>query len=366
MPLIIDAHQDLAYNILTLKRDYRRSTAETRAIEDPHPKIFKRVGKALLGWPEYQRGQVGLVIATIFTMAEKHSSGQWDQIFYQDFQQARSQHKQQMNIYRRLCHENSDMFTLVRSKKDLHDAIAPWQETPADYPQTTHPVGLLISMEGAEGIEHPDELYEWWQAGLRIIGPVWAGGRFCGGTMEAGEFTREGWAFLDTMAEIGFPMDIAHMNERSARQALDHFPGTVIASHGNARALIKEDSRERQFSDDVLKQLIQRDGIVGMLPFNEFLDSDWKKGNNRQQVTLQHVVANIDHICQMAGNTRHVGIGSDFDGGFGWPDIPLELDTIADLPKLSPLLTDKGYTENDINAIFHGNWQRFLESVLPE
>jgi len=366
MPLIIDAHQDLAYNILTLKRDYRRSTAETRAIEDPQPKIFERVGKSLLGWPEYQQGQVGLVIATIFIMAEKHSSGQWDQVFYKDFQQARSQHKQQMDIYRRLCQENSDMFTLVCSKKDLHDVISPWQETPADYPQTTHPVGLLISMEGAEGIEHPDELYEWWQAGLRIIGPVWAGGRFCGGTMEAGAFTKEGLAFLDRMAEVGFPMDIAHMNERSARQALDHFPGTVIASHGNTRALIKEDPHERQFSDDVLKQLIQRDGIVGMLPYNNFLDSDWKKGNNRQQVTLQHVVANIDHICQMAGNTRHVGIGTDFDGGFGWPDIPLELDSIADLPKLAPLLADKGYTESDINAIFHGNWQRFLESVLPE
>ncbi len=116
----------------------------------------------------------------------------------------------------------------------------------------------------------------------------------------------------------------------------------------------------------MLKQLIQRDGIVGMLPYNEFLDSGWKKGFDRQRVTLQHVVANIDHICQMAGNTRHVGIGTDFDGGFGWPDVPLELDTIADLPQLAPLLADKGYTEADIAAIFHGNWQRFLESVLPE
>ncbi len=366
MPVIIDAHQDLAYNILTLQRDYRRSADETRAVEEHRPDIFRRAGKTLLGWPEYQRGQIGLIIATIFTMAEKHSSGEWDQVFYQNFQQARQQHQQQMDIYHRLCQENSDMFTLVSTKKDLHHVLAPWQQSPADYPQTTHPVGLLISMEGAEGIEHPDQLYEWWQAGLRIIGPVWGGGRYCGGTMETGEFTPEGWALLDTMAEIGFPMDIAHMNERSARQALDRFPGTVIASHGNARALIKEDPHQRQFSDEVLKQLIQRDGIVGMLPYNEFLDSGWKKGDDRQRVTLQHVVANIDHICQMAGNTRHVGIGTDFDGGFGWPDVPLEIDTIADLPLLAPLLADKGYTAADVEAIFHGNWQRFLESVLPE
>ena len=366
MPLIIDAHQDLAYNMLTLQRDYRRSVAETRVTEENRPDIFNRSGKTLLGWPEYQRGQVGLIIATIFTMAEKHSSGEWDQIVYHSFQEARQQHQQQMDIYHRLCHENSDMFSLIRTKTDLHNVLSPWQQTPANYPQVTHPVGLLISMEGAEGIEHPDQLYEWWQAGLRIIGPVWAGGRYCGGSMEPGEFTKEGWALLGTMAEIGFPMDIAHMSERSARQALDHFPGTVIASHGNARALIKEDPHQRQFSDEVLRQLIQRDGIVGMLPYNGFLDSSWKKGDDRQRITLQHVAANIDHICQMAGNTRHVGIGTDFDGGFGWPDVPLELDTIADISKLAPLLADKGYTATDIEAIFNGNWRRFLESVLPE
>ncbi|MDX9865240.1 MAG: membrane dipeptidase [Anaerolineaceae bacterium] len=366
MPLIIDAHQDLAYNMLTLQRDYRRSADETRAAEENRPDIFSRAGKTLLGWPDYQRGQVGLIIATIFTMSEKHSSGEWDQIVYHDFREARQQHRQQMDIYRRLAQENSDMFTLVRTQSDLRSVLAPWQQSPADYPQTTHPVGLVVSMEGAEGMEHPDELYEWWQAGLRIIGPVWAGGRYCGGTMESGEFTQEGGALLNNMAEIGFPLDIAHMNERSARQALDRFPGTVIASHGNARALIKEDPHQRQFSDEVLQHLIQRDGIAGMIPYNGFLDSSWKKGENRQRITLQHVVAHIDHICQMAGNSRHVGIGTDFDGGFGWPDVPLELDTIADLQQLAAFLTEKGYTDTDINAIFYGNWQRFLESILPE
>jgi len=366
MPLIIDAHQDLAYNTFTHNRDYRRSAAETRAIEDAKPLISEHSGKTLLGWPEYQRGQVGLIIATIFTLPEEHKTGDWERLVYTHIKQARSQAMQQIDLYRKLCEENNAMFNLVRTKNDLQNILAPWLETPADYPQKTHPVGLLLSMEGAEGVEHPEDLHEWWQAGVRIIGPVWSGGRYCGGTLVPGEFTKEGYQILDTMAEIGFPMDIAHMNERSARQALDYFPGTVIASHGNARALIKEDPRERQFSDDVLRQLIQRDGIVGMLPYNQFLNSDWKRGNDRHQVTLQHVIANIDHICQMAGSARHVGIGTDFDGGFGWPEVPLELDTIADLQLIAPLLAEKGYTENDINAIFHGNWQRFLESVLPE
>ncbi len=213
MTLIIDAHQDLAYNMLTLQRDYRRSTAETRASEENKPEIFKRAGKTLLGWPEYQRGQVGLVIATIFTMSEKHSSGEWDQVFYQDFQQARQQHQQQMDIYRRLCQENSDMFTLVCTKDDLTNVLAPWQQSPADYPQTTHPVGLLVSMEGAEGVEHPDELYEWWQAGLRIIGPVWGAAAIAAAPWKQENSPKKAGRCWIRMAEIGFPMDIAHMNE---------------------------------------------------------------------------------------------------------------------------------------------------------
>jgi membrane dipeptidase len=225
MPLIIDAHQDLAYNMLTFQRDYRRSAAQTRTLEDRNPTIFELTGKSLLGWPDYQQGQVAVIIATIFTVPDQHKSGDWDKLAYQDHHQARRLFQQQFDLYQRLCEENGDMFTLVRTQHDLRNVLAPWQQTPADYPQTTHPVGLVLSMEGAEGIQHPDELFEWWQAGLRIIGPVWAGGRFCGGSLVPGEFTKEGWALLDKMAEIGFPLDIAHMNERSALQALDRFPG---------------------------------------------------------------------------------------------------------------------------------------------
>jgi membrane dipeptidase len=112
--------------------------------------------------------------------------------------------------------------------------------------------------------------------------------------------------------------------------------------------------------------MIERDGIIGMLPYNKFLWSDWRKQADRQQVTLHNVFTHIDHICQMAGNTRHVGLGTDFDGGFGWPEVPLELDTIADLPQLAPVLADNGYSAADIHAIFYGNWQRFLERTLPE
>lgn len=366
MPFIIDAHQDLAYNMLLFGRDYRRSAAETRVIDEKDPLIYEREGKSLLGWPDYQRGQVALIFATIFTIPEKHKSGDWEQLVYANGAQASRLFQQQFDAYQRLTQESPDMFRLVRSQHDLQAVLSPWQAAPADYPHLTHPVGLVLSMEGAEGVQHPDQLWELWEAGLRIIGPVWAGTRYCGGTLEPGEFTAEGWALLDTMAEIGFPLDIAHMTERSALQALDRFPGTIIASHANARTILKDDPYDRHLTDAVIHSLIARDGIIGMLPYNKFLQAGWYKEADRSRVTLHTVFAHLDHICQIAGNTRHVGIGTDFDGGFGWPEVPLELDTIADLPKLAVLLSENGYTTADINAIFHANWQRFLERNIPE
>jgi membrane dipeptidase len=74
----------------------------------------------------------------------------------------------------------------------------------------------------------------------------------------------------------------------------------------------------------------------------------------------------MDYICQMAGDANHVGIGSDFDGGFGLPSVPIEVDTIAELRKIIPILIQKGYTEADIAAILGKNWLVHLQNNLPE
>jgi len=77
------------------------------------------------------------------------------------------------------------------------------------------------------------------------------------------------------------------------------------------------------------------------------------------------VIAQIDYVCQMAGNTCHVALGTDFDGGFGVESVPFEIDTIADLPKLAPQLAKRGYNEEDIGRIFSDNWLRILKQNLP-
>jgi membrane dipeptidase len=200
---------------------------------------------------------------------------------------------------------------------------------------------------------------------VRLIGLAWAGNRYCGGTGEPGPLTSEGYALLEAMADLGFGLDLSHMDGEAALQALDAYPGTILASHANAARLLKGVETNRHLPDEVIRGLIERDGVIGVVPYNRFLLPGWSHPDPRAAVSLQHVVAQIDTLCQMAGDARHVGLGTDFDGGFGLQSVPAELDTIADLHKLIPCLSEKGYAAADIAAIFGQNWIDRLQRVLP-
>ncbi len=366
MAIIIDGHQDLAVNMLAYGRDYRRSARETRAIEKGSKD--KETGAATLGWHDYQRGQVAVIFATLFAAPRRLTLSSEDSQVYDDYDEAHRLYRGQLEFYRRWTDQNSDLFRLISSQTELNNLLALWDHQPADPQENPLPVGLVILMEGADGVRDPAELEEWWELGLRQIGPAWLSSRYCGGTAEDGSFSREGFALLDRMAALGFTLDISHMNMISALQALDRYQGAVIASHSNARAMIKgEQGRwsERHLTDDVLRRLIERGGITGLVPFNKFLVGDWDLSKGKNAVTLEHVAQQVDYVCQMAGNAAHVAIGTDFDGGFGSESVPCEVDTIADLQKLVPLLEKRGYTETDIQGILSGNWRRHLEQHLP-
>lgn len=362
MSIIIDSHQDLAYNFFSFQRDYRQSALVLREREKNTPIPELQRGKPLLGWPEYQRAKVAVIFATLYIFPRKYKIDRYERVDYETMEEAYRLTRAQMDIYHRLVEESPGMFNLVKDRRDLDGILSAWNTDP----ENEHPVGLVISMEGAEGVSGPEELEEWWQEGLRLIGPVWAGTRYCGGTEEKGKFTAEGFRLLEIMADLGYTLDIAHMSDESALQALDRYEGAIIASHANARALLKADDTGRHLTDEVIHRLVERNGVIGVIPYNPFLLSGWKNTDPRELVHLEMVVDHIDHICQLAGDAQHVGIGSDFDGGFGWPAIPVEMDTIADLPKLEQPLVSRGYSPDDIDAIFHGNWQRLLERTLPE
>ena len=163
------------------------------------------------------------------------------------------------------------------------------------------------------------------------------------------------------MADLGLILDLTHMSEMAALQALDAYAGPVVATHANARALVPT---ERQLSDKQIRLIGERDGVIGCVLFNAFLRAGYRKGDSKELVTLDHVVAHIDHVCQLIGDARHAGIGSDLDGGFGAADIPTPLGSIADLPLIAGALRDKGYSDDDVAGIMGGNWVDLLRRTL--
>ncbi|MBI3159562.1 MAG: membrane dipeptidase [Chloroflexi bacterium] len=361
-PLLVDAHQDLAWNILTFGRDYTRTVAETRALE--HGGVAPRVnGDTLLGRDAYMQGRVAVVFATLYASPIRHRIGAWDTIFYRDDEEAHHVYRRQVDTYCQLAEDHPGHFTRLQTRPQLQAHLTAWHAA-GEVPDL--PVGLLTLMEGAEAVRSPGELEDWWALGVRVVGPAWAGNRYCGGTAEPGPLTDEGRVLLAHMAELGFVLDISHMDEPAALDALDTYEGTIIASHANAKALLPGTQSNRHLSDNVLARLLERGGIVGAVPYNTFLKVGWKMGDPREQVALDAVAAHIDYVCQMAGNARHSGIGSDADGGFGLQSAPEGINTLADLHGLADLLAGRGYTLDDIAAILGGNWLRLLESALPE
>jgi membrane dipeptidase len=225
-------------------------------------------------------------------------------------------------------------------------------------------IGMILAMEGADAIVSPSQAEHWYHDGLRVVGPVHYGhNQYAVGTGESGRLTREGVELLREFDRLGMIVDATHLSDPSFFQALDVFSGPVIASHQNCRSLVPGD---RQFSDEQLRLLIERDAVIGSSFDNWMIVPEWKTGETpRSEATLARIAENIDHICQLAGDHRHVAIGTDLDGGYGSEQSPIEIETIADVQKFADVLRQRGYADDAVNDIFHGNWLRFFSAHLP-
>ncbi len=217
-------------------------------------------------------------------------------------------------------------------------------------------------MEGADPIVWPEQVDSWWEDGLRVISLSHYGvSAYAHGTETEGGLTGLGKSLLQGMEKVGMILDLTHLADQTFWEALEIFPGPVLASHNNCRALVPGD---RQFSDDQLRAIIERGGVIGVALDAWMLYPGWIKGQTPSSVvSLEAVADHIDHICQLAGNARHAGIGSDLDGGYGTEQCPHDLDTIADLQKIADLLRKRGYSEADVEAIMYGNWLRFFQET---
>lgn len=351
--LIIDGHLDLSMNALQWERDLLQSVYTIRVQESRNPEKGRAQGT--VAFPEMRRGRIALSFATLIARSTGHPSPHLD---YRSPEQAYGMAHGQLAYYRAL--EQAGHIRIVSNRAELDSHMAEWQTWEATAnPNKTPPLGFIISMEGADPILHPEQLEAWWNAGLRLLGPTHYGpGRYAGGTGTEIGLTGLGPPLLAEMERLGMLLDLTHFSDQAFWQALEHYGGMVLASHNNCRALVPH---QRQFSDEQLKAIIERDGVIGAAFDTWMLQPDWIVGHTtNERVTIAAVVDHIDYICQLAGNCRHVAIGTDLDGGYGREQSPCDLDTIADLQKLNQLLAGRGYSSDDIAAILHGNWLRFL------
>jgi len=221
-----------------------------------------------------------------------------------------------------------------------------------------------LSLEGADSILSMQHLEKAYQDGLRAVGPAHYGsGRYAQGTDATGFMGAKGQELLREMERLNIILDATHLCDDSFWEALDHFDGAVWASHNNCRALV---NHTRQFSDGQIKALVARGAVIGGALDAWMMVPNWVRGQSNPKMMnckLEVVLDHLDHICQLAGNCLHVGIGSDLDGGFGREQCPYDLETIADLQKLNGLLQKRGYLAADIDLILHGNWIRFLKNT---
>jgi membrane dipeptidase len=358
--LIIDSHLDLSWNALSWNRDLTQSIADVRKSEAEMTDDDAR-GLGTVTLPEMRRGGVAVCCGTLLVRAKKNvKPGRKIDLDVATQEIACATARGQMEYYRLLAQR--DEIALIGSRKELKAHWARWQMARAS---DALPVGLILAMEGADPIVSPSLAQEWWADGLRLVGLAHYGkSHYTVGTGDSGPLTAKGVELLKEMDRLGFILDATHSSDPSFFQAMEIFRGPVLASHNNCRTLVPGD---RQFSDEQIKLLISRNGVIGVAFDSWMLKPGFVIGQTPgSAATLAAVAYHIDHICQLAGNTYHAAIGTDLDGGFGTEQSPAGLETIADVQKLESILTERGYTGPDIDRIFHGNWMRFFLSALPE
>lgn len=353
--MIVDAHLDLAYSFIENERNLFVELEDLRNYEvaKPCPE-----GIATVTFPELRKGEVGLVIASIFACPPNEPARE---VNYHSPDQAYAVGLRQLDYYHRIADENQSI-RLVGDNATLQEVLdnQAYDFDPAeDQPPL---LGIVPMMEGADPVRHPSELEEWWERGLRIIAPAWDDSRYAKGAWRSSKdgFTKDGFALMEVMADIGFILDVTHLNEPATFEALERYEGNIIASHSNSRHLAPHVD-ERNLSDSQARLLGERGGVIGIALYNRFLKKGYTKTDRKETVTLDDVAAHIDHYCQLLGSADHVGIGSDLDGGFGYADIPAELNSVADLSLIGEKLKERGYDAADVEKVMGGNWIALLQ-----
>ena len=355
---IIDAHLDLSMNAMEWNRDLRQPVHAIRQTEEGMTDKPDRA-KGTVAFPELRKGNIGLVVATqIARYVEQGSSLKG----WHSPEQAWAQTQGQLQWYRAM--EEAGEMIQITNRPELETHVSLWMDQSN---MDKKPIGYILSLEGADSLVTLDHLHRAYAYGLRAVGPGHYGpGRYANGTDATGRLNEMGKGLLKEMEQLNMILDATHLCDDAFWDAIDLFNGTVWASHNNCRALV---DHNRQFSDDMIKVLIQKNAVIGgsldawmMVPGWQRKISDPKQ----MDCDLEKMINHMDHICQLAGNTNHIGIGTDLDGAYGKEQCPYDLETISDMQKVPALLKKRGYSDTDCEKIMHGNWLHLLRNTWKE
>ncbi|MDQ3845970.1 MAG: membrane dipeptidase [Bacteroidota bacterium] len=352
---IVDAHLDLSMNAMEWNRDLRKPVAEINAREKGQTDLPGR-GRAVVSLPELRKGNIGLVVATQIAryVAPDNPLPGWHSP-----EQAWAQTQGQLAWYR-VMEEEGEMVQ-INNLDTLEKHLSLWNN---GLENDQKPIGYILSLEGADSLITLQHLERAYQYGLRALGPAHYGpGRYAQGTDATGFMGAAGRQLLKEMERLNIILDVTHLCDDCFWEALKHFNGAVWASHNNCRALV---DHNRQFSDEQIKELMNRGAVIGVPLDAWMMVPGWIRGQSdpmAMHCNLNVMINHIDHICRLAGNSLHAAIGSDLDGGFGSEQCPYDLSTTSDLQKLTSLLQKRGYSNEDVENILYRNWIRFLRRV---
>jgi membrane dipeptidase len=330
--LIVDGHLDLAYNALR-----GRQVLLPAAQQQPDPDDIPTVGL-----PDLRSGQVGLIVATIYCEPAGEGKGG-----YTTAEEAAVAGWRQLDWYRRQADEG--VFRFVLKAGDVPEGSAGDAPLPA-----------VLLMEGADPIRDAREVDWWIERGLRAVGLAWKRTRYAGGTRAPGPLTADGVKLAEALDAGGVIHDTSHLAEESFWQLLDITEGPVMASHSNSRAIVPTD---RQLSDAMAKAIGKREGMIGINFYDKFLLPPEQYGKRR--AALADVAVHVQHFCDLMGDAKHVGLGTDMDGGLGRDQIPAEITSSADLARVAEALSKAGFGDADVRQIMGENWTDFMRRSLP-
>ena len=352
---IVDAQQNIAFNAQQLGLDYRRWAWHQRPAASG-----KHEPPAVTSLPDNLLGRVAIVCGSLQVLSESTPGlAAWQRFTYRTAADAQQLALWQMDYYRRLA-DDHDRIRLILTRQDLADLLETWRGEKDIY-QRIH--GIVVKMKGAEPVSEPRQLEEWLEYGVRIVAPAWRQTRYAGSAGSDGGLTLAGFELLEVMAGFNVLLDISAMSERAAAAALEQFEGAIIASHSNPRHFRQS---PRCLSDESIRRLAERDGVIGIMMYNQFLRRDWHPNDRKRQVSIDHWIDAVDYICQLTGSVAHVALGSDIDGGHPYGSLPTEIDTSCDLWLLRRSLLERGFAETEVEAILGRNMLRKLSETLPD